>query len=305
MKNTVLTQREHIWPQITSAVKATKRKCHVAVAYMGTGSAAMLPLPPGSKLVVDASKGTVSSGQTNPSELLKLLKKGVRIYSQQNLHAKVFVIGTRVFIGSSNVSGHSKDNLHEAVFNTTSRDVTHQCREYVLSMCTPANELGEEALKKLEGEYNTPDFEKRKPQKSRANGIHKERLYIVKLVNEPYDPNHVEEYNEGTKIAKSLFKKDGKYILDDIEWDCVPKLKENDFIVRVYEEGNGTYMSPPARILNIEEWSDKKGAYVYLEAPNKRRKSLQHITDKIGHIRFGTRGFINFKFVNQIGNLWK
>jgi predicted Fe-Mo cluster-binding NifX family protein len=51
-------------------------------------------------LVVNASVAAVTSGQTSPQALLALHRKGVRIYSNAQLHAKVYVFGSKAFIGS-------------------------------------------------------------------------------------------------------------------------------------------------------------------------------------------------------------
>ena len=82
-----------IWSTITKAVKLSKTKSIVAVAYFGQNGSSMLPIKKGSTLLVDASEKAVKSGQTCPDELLKLYQKGVHIYSLENLHAKLFVIG--------------------------------------------------------------------------------------------------------------------------------------------------------------------------------------------------------------------
>jgi len=63
---------EGIWDEITLAVKKSKIKSFVAVAYFGQNGAEMLPLNEGSVLLVDASEKAVKSGQTSPNELLKL-----------------------------------------------------------------------------------------------------------------------------------------------------------------------------------------------------------------------------------------
>src|SRR5712664_1556260 len=117
MTSTLLTHR--IWPTLTAAAKGARVKPAVAVAYFGQGAAKLLPLPNGSWLVVDASESAVKSGQTCPAELKKLLKRGVRIYSRKNLHAKIFVFGPKAFIGSANVSRNSASMLHEAVVAIT------------------------------------------------------------------------------------------------------------------------------------------------------------------------------------------
>src|SRR6266853_4325440 len=117
MTVTLLTRR--IWPTLTAAAKGSRARPTVAVAYLGQGAAKLLPLPNGSWLVVDASESAVKSGQTCPAELKKLLKRGVRIYSRKNLHAKIFVFGPKAFIGSANVSRNSASMLHEAVVAIT------------------------------------------------------------------------------------------------------------------------------------------------------------------------------------------
>lgn len=74
MATTIIT--ESPWETLTNRVKSSSRPCHVAVAYFGKGASKLLPLPPDSRLVVDASDGAVKSGQTCPDELLKLQRKG-------------------------------------------------------------------------------------------------------------------------------------------------------------------------------------------------------------------------------------
>ena len=51
---TLLT--DHVWQTLTAATK-TRVKPAVAVAYFGQGAAKLLPLPNGSRIVVDASEG--------------------------------------------------------------------------------------------------------------------------------------------------------------------------------------------------------------------------------------------------------
>jgi hypothetical protein len=111
----------NVWSRISRAAKANSRKSHVAVAYFGTGATRLLPLSKGSTRVVDMSHAAVASGQTNPSELLKLINEGVAVYTVANLHAKVFVLGNHAFVGSANASRHSEQSLVEAVVETNER----------------------------------------------------------------------------------------------------------------------------------------------------------------------------------------
>src|SRR5687767_9700953 len=103
------------WNDITIAAKSMKDPAFVAVAYFSARGDTLLPLRKGSTLVVDASVETVSIGATCPTALRRLLNRGVEIYSVRNLHAKLFVFGKSVFIGSTNASTMSEKYLLEAV----------------------------------------------------------------------------------------------------------------------------------------------------------------------------------------------
>src|SRR5580704_12654880 len=102
-----------IWPQLTKAARGSRRRCVVAVAYFGKGASRLLPLAKGSRLVVDASERSVGSGQTCPADLIRLVKRGVAVYSVPNLHAKVFVLGRTAYIGSPNVSNRAARHFVE------------------------------------------------------------------------------------------------------------------------------------------------------------------------------------------------
>ncbi len=51
----------------------------------------------------------------------KLQRLGVRIHHYDNLHAKVYVIGSKLFVGSANVSIPAKNTLIETCISTTDR----------------------------------------------------------------------------------------------------------------------------------------------------------------------------------------
>ena len=72
MGSSLITDR--IWSTITSAARSDVGDASVAVAYFGAGASKLLPLKRGSRLVVDFSERAVKSGQTCPSEILKLIK---------------------------------------------------------------------------------------------------------------------------------------------------------------------------------------------------------------------------------------
>jgi len=123
-----------VWAEITSEAAGSTHPARVAVAYFGMDGPRLLPLPPKSRLVVDASIATVSAGSTHPASLERLRAIGVEIYSAQNLHAKAYAFDKVGFVGSPNASHKSSSMLIEAVLKTTSKASLISIREFVDSL---------------------------------------------------------------------------------------------------------------------------------------------------------------------------
>jgi phospholipase D-like protein len=104
---------DRIWSRITSLTNKSTRN-HVAVAYLSPLATGLLPLKKDDVLVVDMSIRAAKSSQTDPREIRKYKKAGVRVYWTPKLHAKVFVLGDKVVVGSTNVSKKSNEYLQEA-----------------------------------------------------------------------------------------------------------------------------------------------------------------------------------------------
>jgi|ERR1017187_265865 hypothetical protein len=131
------------WKAITRAVRKSPGKCRVAVAYFGRAASKLLPLRRSSVLVIDFSEGAVRAGQVCPNEVLRLLRRGVEVHSVTNLHAKVFVVGKAVFVGSTNVSQSSANTLVEAVVHCADPALVRQSVKFVESLL---------------GEHITPEY---------------------------------------------------------------------------------------------------------------------------------------------------
>ena len=88
---------------LQAAVSSEAEIC-LAVAFWGAGAADRLGLTGGHKARVICN---LSMGGTNPSEIRKLLKRGVNVLQHSKLHAKIGIVGTGLsFVGSSNMSAN-------------------------------------------------------------------------------------------------------------------------------------------------------------------------------------------------------
>jgi PLD-like domain len=168
-----------VWSRLGDIHKNTPRQAWVAIAYFGKGAANLLPLKEGSQLVVNASDETVEAGQTCPADLIKLQRKGVRIFNYTRLHAKVYVFGTVAAIGSANASRNSANVLTEAMVLTTDRQIVNDAKEFVRSVAK--NEMGPDELRRLQKLYREPRRpfagEQRKPP------LAKSALPNIRVVN--------------------------------------------------------------------------------------------------------------------------
>lgn len=144
------------WTAISCAARKSKQPSHVAVAYMGQRGDALLPLIADSRLVVDASLSSVRGGITHPGALLKLRKRGVRVFSSPLLHAKVFAFDSVGFVGSTNASTRSRDHLSEAVVRVKDAPTLADIRNYVDGLAV--DELTKSDLEWLRKQYSPPSF---------------------------------------------------------------------------------------------------------------------------------------------------
>lgn len=276
-----------VWPLIRKAVERSKRPAHVAVAYLGQGASRILPLQRGTRLVVDASESSVRSGQTCPSELAKLQRRGVRIFSASNLHAKVFVLDSNAFVGSANASRRSSDALIEAVVMTSDREVVAGARRFVTDLCL--NELGPETLGRLAKIYRPPrapgGFLSRTKSTGRRARPALPQVWLAQLIAADW-PEWTEKVLErGHQAAKDRMTRPRRHAIDEFSWDKRPSFRPGDIVFQVLKEDDGRRLvSPPGTVLHIERWKLNRDSsvFVYLEVPVRRRVQLERLAHRIG-----------------------
>lgn len=247
-----------IWTALQARARSSKKPAFVAVAYFGKGAAALLPLPKGSHLVVDASDGAVRSGQTCPAELLKLQKR-VSIYRYPNLHAKVFVFDRTAFIGSANASNHSAKVLQEAVFQTDDSAVVGTVRRFVRDLCIDL--LGPDELRRLAKIYRPPKVPGGKERRTRAPRRKLPELRIA--ATRPFDhPEDVLRAAEaGEKVASKRAVGGKSFEIDWFSWSGESAFQIGQFVIQVYRNGQRGSVSPPGRIVHLKRHKNRTLVY--------------------------------------------
>jgi len=115
-----------LWREVSRLSRKSKTH-HAAIAYV---TAETVKFCDGDILVVDATRGAITSGVTDPKVLLKAYHEGALIYSCANLHAKLLVMDGQAIIGSANLSENSQ-NLHECAVITDDPTLVGQARAYI------------------------------------------------------------------------------------------------------------------------------------------------------------------------------
>ena len=285
---------DDVWAQISRAARRCHSPSHVAVAFIGSGASGMLPLKKGSRLVVDASKRTVKAGLTNPYELERYYKKGVKIYSHKDLHAKVFVFGDLAFVGSANVSKNSKDVLTEAVLRSKVRSIVHSAKKFVEDIGLV--EIGREEIIDLQSVYVAPrNVRGISSRRKKSKGLR--ILHLDEPENVPEDI--AEEVDAGEKRARSMLKV--RHKSDCIWYGWRMNFREGEHLLFI-EDG---YMRPPSTVLFCQKL--RNITVVHVEVSTQRKKSLKSVKGRLtkqAYKRLTRQGVASETVTRELLKLW-
>lgn len=104
---------DDLWPTIK---RLAKRKCRKRAAIAYVTSEETVKFGSGDLLVTDASDEAIKAGRTSASVLEGAVRRGAKVFSLPNLHAKIFLLDGTAIIGSANLSMSSESGLIEAAW---------------------------------------------------------------------------------------------------------------------------------------------------------------------------------------------
>ena len=145
--------------QIQEAIKdlvAEKEDLEIAVAYWGKGALKQTGLleriqknPDGIKIICD-----LTSGACNPAPIKRLRKEKVQIRTAEKMHAKVWICGNEVILGSANASanglgfdtvGEVQGNV-EAAIRTGNRAFSKETKDWFRDLWDKSYEITQDEL---------------------------------------------------------------------------------------------------------------------------------------------------------------
>jgi hypothetical protein len=285
-----------LWETLRHLARNCKQRRYIAVAYLGEGASDFLPLRRGDLLVCALTIANSKNGSVCPAEIAKLKKKGISVFWYPSLHAKVFLFGRKVIVGSSNLSISSQHGLDEAALLTTESGIVRQVRNWfelrILRPVTP------EWLKTCSKVYRRP-----KPRGVRKRGAKTERnertgSRIWLLGTEPTEYPEKEKglYESGLVVARRRIREREHYFVETIRMAGISRFQklagQDDAIVEVWDDGeNHPRVYPYSTMTNtkqIRRKSKNVATYVYLERA-KRPKTIPWAKFKTACRKFGLR----------------
>jgi phosphatidylserine/phosphatidylglycerophosphate/cardiolipin synthase-like enzyme len=248
-----------IWPRITALAQASPNSCVAAIAFLGEAAPRLLPLKRGSLIVTNFGEDAIKRGLTSPRAILRLLANEVDVHSDENLHAKVFVVPTSAVVGSMNASRHSEQICVEAAIEVTDQQVVRRCKRFVRRLA--GKQLTPEYVRSMIPLYRsladlggTDISERRAPT---------ERTWVVR-VTDPWDKYDHKAYQAGKPKAEQKLSSAERYEVDEFcfvgggifQRDVSEQL---DFVIQIESDKGELVAHPPSRVIHLERYGDPGG----------------------------------------------
>jgi hypothetical protein len=255
---------DDLWNVVLAHVRRAKR-VSAAIAYMGQNGAKLLPLKRGHRLVVDMSLSAVRQGVTDPHEVRKLLKKGVRVFTRGSLHAKFLILDKTLIASSANVSINSQRRLDEAGIITTEPTAVRRASSFFDKLCTEP--VRERYLKECVKAYKPPKFKAaavpRRRTKRQPRIIQAKLWFIGGVEQIELSERDEKSVAKVTKRAERKLENPDKTSVTWVRYGYRPKyfdsMRIGDWVVVCTTDGGPRFVEAPAQVLGKDRWTSTRG----------------------------------------------
>jgi hypothetical protein len=262
-----------LWTTIAALAARNRGRNLVAAPYVGAGASRLLKLGRGDVLLSAVTKPNCRSGAVCPAELKALQERGVRLYQQADLHAKVYLLGKTLIVASANLS---RDRLDETGVLSTERSCLRDAMVWFRARLTQP--VMSQWLEECARVYRPP----RNPMGGRRArnrpDVPAERVWLMRL--SPIDPP---EEEASIRKAGEAIAKQRKTRGSSVQWlrfagrpQFLDRVSDGDVVIQVWEEnrGKGLEVYPLAKLLYHRVGRPRRnGRVVYLwveEPPGSR-----------------------------------
>lgn len=262
--------REQLWTTLQQRARIGKGKNLVAVPYVGTGAAKLLPLGAGDVLLCALTEGNCRNGSVNPDELYALRKRGVRLFIRADLHAKVYLLGTRLIVGSANLSVNSRDALDEAGLHTSDKSVVKRARTWFAErMAEPVTPAWLAYCKKIHRPAKAPGRER--ARKNASSLPRARRVWLLRAEYwDAFPESELAAVESASRVAARRLEDHKQYEVDHIRFTGKSRfldlIQQGDVLIAVCD--NKVY--PHGRVLGIKRTKTPNqglATHIFYEAP--------------------------------------
>jgi hypothetical protein len=277
MKTSFLQGRA-LWKTIASTAAAGRPRW-IASPYVGKGAADLLPLQRGDVLLCSLTLENCRAGSVVPSELRALRRRGVRVYTRGDLHAKVFLLGRRAIVGSANLSANSRDVLDETGVVVSERREVASIRDwFAMRLVEPVER---EWLSVCEKAYRAAETRRRRRAGRRQHREVRELAgpWVISTVPDWSEDDIEERYRDVVRAqGRARLARPRAHAIETLKWTGASPFRKNarvgDVVVEFHKDGLKKTVKPHARIVARREGRTARGTsatYFAMEYPKDYR----------------------------------
>lgn len=244
-----------IWEEV-NRLSTSRQKKIACIAYVTTNK---LKLAKGDILICDASKFSIKFGETSARILKWYYEKGVEIYSNRQLHAKILITDSFLVTGSANLSKNSAENLIESSIITDSDVLKSQAKAFCYNLLKESTLLTGKEINSL----LKIDIVKRPQKLTGKSNIRKKKFgnQYWYVSTHPIKDSMYEKVKHTVEKTTTIVSRSTNIEEDDISFLILKSktkftntAKEGDqIILRVFNsEKTRSFIYPPSSILKKE-----------------------------------------------------
>jgi hypothetical protein len=261
----------HTWATVTPLLRGRGRR-YAAVAYVSGAAPELLPLRRGDVLVVNAGPGALRARATDPVTLTTYVDRGVHVYSNPALHAKVIVLPELAVLGSANASRRAAENSVEAVVVLERRREVEALRAFVDEL------VGDELTEDVDEAFldAARAIHAAAPPATPLAGVTDGapagdligpppwRLHVSWTYDAPWTEAEERTYGTSRRRARRLAR-GWQTAAWSVANDIATRWREGDLVLQVHEDG---LVHPPGVIVASDRVPRGRSTIVHYKAPN-------------------------------------
>lgn len=251
----------------------------VAVPFVSVGAVRLLPLAPGSVLVACINKASALAGHVSPKDLVAMRRRGVQLFDNPRLHAKVYAFPRAAVIGSSNVSRTSRNELEEACVLLQDPVLVRQARELVQGLAV-GSPLPEQYVSSLPQREPAGHPSLRSARSNTDPRDTAKALFVASTVEGDYSEAEEQVADRAREEAKKRATR--KLNFYTLLWPRDPGIRVGDeLLVREDDDARDVRIQPPGVVFSVKKRPSGAVMVAYAVDPGQRDRTKKRFREVV------------------------